>query len=270
MILGGSGCGKSSLLKNMIGLYRPSTGRILFDGDDIVTATGDDRLRLLRKFGVMYQSGALFGSMTVLENVRLPLDEFTDLEAEREGPRRDGEAQPRGPPAGGRPETVRALGRDAETRRHRPSDGARPRDPLPRRAVGGPRPDHVGRPRPDDPGAVPRPRHHVRRRDPRAPEHLRDRRPLRHAGRADEDHHRRRKARGPARPFRRPVRPPVLSPPGRAGRGDEERARLHERESEPVPNRDLRHRGGGDRARWRSSSSASGRRSSPRTCSRPT
>jgi phospholipid/cholesterol/gamma-HCH transport system ATP-binding protein len=79
VILGGSGCGKSTLLKNMIGLNRPATGRILFDGDDIVTAEGDDRLRLLRKFGVMYQSGALFGSMTVLENVCLPLDEFTDL-----------------------------------------------------------------------------------------------------------------------------------------------------------------------------------------------
>jgi phospholipid/cholesterol/gamma-HCH transport system ATP-binding protein len=79
VILGGSGCGKSSLLKNMIGLYRPAAGRILFDGEDITTAEGGDRLRLLRKFGVMYQSGALFGSMTVLENVRLPLDEFTDL-----------------------------------------------------------------------------------------------------------------------------------------------------------------------------------------------
>jgi phospholipid/cholesterol/gamma-HCH transport system ATP-binding protein len=81
VILGGSGCGKSSLLNIMIGLHPPATGRILFDGDDIVTAEGADRLRLLRKFGVMYQSGALFGSMTVLENVRLPLDEFTDLGA---------------------------------------------------------------------------------------------------------------------------------------------------------------------------------------------
>ena len=81
VILGGSGCGKSSLLKNMIGLYRPTAGRILFDGEDIATAEGEDRQRLLRKFGVMYQSGALFGSMTVLENVRLPLDEFTDLGA---------------------------------------------------------------------------------------------------------------------------------------------------------------------------------------------
>jgi phospholipid/cholesterol/gamma-HCH transport system ATP-binding protein len=82
VILGGSGCGKSSLLKTMIGLVRPASGRILFDGEDIVTAEGEERLRLLRKFGVMYQSGALFGSMTVLENVRLPLDEFTDLGAE--------------------------------------------------------------------------------------------------------------------------------------------------------------------------------------------
>ena len=81
----------------MIGLYRPAAGRILFDGDDIVTAEGEDRLRLLRKFGVMYQSGALFGSMTVLENVRLPLDEFTDLGAGGEGPRRRGEAEPGGP-----------------------------------------------------------------------------------------------------------------------------------------------------------------------------
>ena len=81
VILGGSGCGKSSLLNNMIGLYKPVKGRILFGGDDIVTAEGQERLRLLRQFGVMYQSGALFGSMTVLENVRLPLDEFTDLGA---------------------------------------------------------------------------------------------------------------------------------------------------------------------------------------------
>ena len=82
VILGGSGSGKSSLLKNMIGLYRPTTGKILIGGEDIVTAEGEKRLRILRKFGVMYQSGALFGSMTVLENVRLPLDEFTELDGE--------------------------------------------------------------------------------------------------------------------------------------------------------------------------------------------
>src|SRR5262249_27673153 len=79
VILGGSGSGKSSLLKVMIGLTEPLAGQILFDGEDLVKAEGEDRLRLLRKFGVMYQSGALFGSMTVLEDVRLPLDEFAAL-----------------------------------------------------------------------------------------------------------------------------------------------------------------------------------------------
>ena len=82
VILGGSGCGKSTLLKNMIGLHRPAAGRVIIDGDDIAAADGEDRLRLLRRFGVMYQSGALFGSMTLLENVRLPLEEFTDLDDE--------------------------------------------------------------------------------------------------------------------------------------------------------------------------------------------
>jgi len=78
-ILGGSGSGKSTLLKNMIGLYTPMTGEVLIHGKNMVTAYGDERLRLLRSFGVLYQSGALLGSMTVLENVRLPLDEFSDL-----------------------------------------------------------------------------------------------------------------------------------------------------------------------------------------------
>ena len=82
VILGGSGCGKSTLLKNMIGLHRPAAGRVIIDGDDIAAADGEDRLRLLRRFGVMYQSGALFGSMTLLENVRLPLEEFTELDDE--------------------------------------------------------------------------------------------------------------------------------------------------------------------------------------------
>ncbi len=80
VILGGSGSGKSSLLKCMIGLVAPVSGKILFDGVDIVTADGAERLKLLNKFGVMYQSGALFGSMSLVENARLPLDEFTRLD----------------------------------------------------------------------------------------------------------------------------------------------------------------------------------------------
>jgi phospholipid/cholesterol/gamma-HCH transport system ATP-binding protein len=82
VILGGSGCGKSTLLKQMIGLYQPMSGRVLIDGEDIVTAEGRARNAILRKIGVMYQSGALFGSMTLLENVRLPLEEYTALDDE--------------------------------------------------------------------------------------------------------------------------------------------------------------------------------------------
>jgi phospholipid/cholesterol/gamma-HCH transport system ATP-binding protein len=83
VILGGSGCGKSSLMKNLIGLYQPMAGDILIDGQSIVRARGEAKAALQRKMGVMYQSGALFGSLNVLENVRFPLDQFTDLALEQ-------------------------------------------------------------------------------------------------------------------------------------------------------------------------------------------
>src|SRR5215813_520195 len=79
VILGGSGSGKSSLMKNIIGLYEPIAGDILIAGRSIVKARATERKELQRGLGVMYQSGALFGSLTVLENVRFPLDQFTDL-----------------------------------------------------------------------------------------------------------------------------------------------------------------------------------------------
>ncbi len=82
MILGGSGSGKSTLLKNMIGLYPAMAGEVLIGGEDIVGATGTARERILRKFGVMYQGGALFGSMTLAGNVMLPLEEWTHLPRE--------------------------------------------------------------------------------------------------------------------------------------------------------------------------------------------
>ena len=79
VILGGSGCGKSTLLKQMIGLYQPWCGEILIGGQDMVKAEGKERLEILNRIGVMYQSGALFGSMNLLENIMLPLEEFTQL-----------------------------------------------------------------------------------------------------------------------------------------------------------------------------------------------
>ena len=78
-ILGGSGSGKTTLLRCMIGLLKPLHGAVVIDGTDIVSAEGEERLNVLRKIGVAYQSGALFGSMSVLTNVSLPLEEFTDL-----------------------------------------------------------------------------------------------------------------------------------------------------------------------------------------------
>jgi phospholipid/cholesterol/gamma-HCH transport system ATP-binding protein len=81
VILGGSGSGKSTLLKNLIGLYTPLDGEIWIEGVNLASAEGEERRNLLRKFGVAFQSGALFGSMNLLENVRLPLDELTAMPA---------------------------------------------------------------------------------------------------------------------------------------------------------------------------------------------
>ncbi|HBC89641.1 MAG TPA: polyamine ABC transporter ATP-binding protein [Lentisphaeria bacterium] len=79
VILGGSGCGKSTLLKHMIGLYEPLSGDILIKGRSMVNADDDEKEDLTRLFGVLYQSGALFSSLTLEENVALPLREFTEL-----------------------------------------------------------------------------------------------------------------------------------------------------------------------------------------------
>ena len=79
VILGGSGCGKSTLLKHMISLREPVKGRVLIDGMDVVAAEGPGLLEILRRIGVMYQNGALFGSMNLLDNICLVLEEFTNL-----------------------------------------------------------------------------------------------------------------------------------------------------------------------------------------------
>lgn len=79
VILGGSGCGKSTLLKHLIGLVPPVSGDILIHGESIVTAEGSQRERILKNIGVLFQSGALFGSQNLFENIELPLAEHADL-----------------------------------------------------------------------------------------------------------------------------------------------------------------------------------------------
>ena len=79
IIMGGSGCGKSTLLKHMIGLLKPAKGDILYNGESFWQAEPETRDRMTRGFGVLYQSGALWSSMTLAENIGLPLGEYTDL-----------------------------------------------------------------------------------------------------------------------------------------------------------------------------------------------
>jgi phospholipid/cholesterol/gamma-HCH transport system ATP-binding protein len=79
IVMGGSGCGKSSVLRVMIGLLAPLRGEVVFGGASLWSADEAERERLTRRFGVLYQSGALWSSMTLTENIGLPLGEFTDL-----------------------------------------------------------------------------------------------------------------------------------------------------------------------------------------------
>ena len=78
-VMGGSGCGKSTVLKSMIGLLRPAAGSILVDAEDYWAATEVRRTEIGRRFGVLFQSGALWSAMSVGENVALPLRMFTKL-----------------------------------------------------------------------------------------------------------------------------------------------------------------------------------------------
>lgn len=79
VIMGASGCGKSTLVRNMIGLNEPTKGEVLYDGQSFTRAEPAIRQQMLQRFGVMYQGGALFSSMTLAENVGLPLGEYTTL-----------------------------------------------------------------------------------------------------------------------------------------------------------------------------------------------
>jgi phospholipid/cholesterol/gamma-HCH transport system ATP-binding protein len=78
-IVGGSGCGKTTLMKQLIGLARPAAGSVIVDGEDVLRADEDELRRIQRRIGVAFQSGALFASLTLGENIALLLEEYTTL-----------------------------------------------------------------------------------------------------------------------------------------------------------------------------------------------
>ncbi len=79
IIMGGSGCGKSTLLRHLIGLKEPARGDVLYEGENFWKAEPPVRQRMMRQFGVLFQSGAMWSSMTLTENVAIPLEEYTTL-----------------------------------------------------------------------------------------------------------------------------------------------------------------------------------------------
>ena len=79
IIMGGSGCGKSTLLRHLIGLKSPAKGDVFYSGKSFWAAEPEERERLMRRFGILYQKGALWSSLTLAENVALPLEQYTDL-----------------------------------------------------------------------------------------------------------------------------------------------------------------------------------------------
>ncbi|PPD33638.1 MAG: polyamine ABC transporter ATP-binding protein [Methylomonas sp.] len=79
IVMGGSGCGKSTLLKHLIGLQKPAKGDVFYDDQSFWQAAAEERVKVMRRIGVLYQSGALFSSLTLAENIALPLGEFTTL-----------------------------------------------------------------------------------------------------------------------------------------------------------------------------------------------
>jgi phospholipid/cholesterol/gamma-HCH transport system ATP-binding protein len=81
VIMGGSGCGKSTLLRHLIGLQEPAGGSIFYGDEDFTATPPDERGRFIRRFGVMYQSGALWSSLTLAENIAMPLEEHSGLPA---------------------------------------------------------------------------------------------------------------------------------------------------------------------------------------------
>ena len=79
IIMGGSGCGKSTLLRHMVGLKSPARGKVYYEDLSFWDVEAEERNRLMSRMGILYQSGALWSSMTLAENIALPLKTYTDL-----------------------------------------------------------------------------------------------------------------------------------------------------------------------------------------------
>lgn len=79
VIMGGNGCGKTTLMRALVGLQRPLQGNVLYSGEDLWEAPEEDRQRLKRRLGILFQSGALWSSLTLADNVALPIAEYTGL-----------------------------------------------------------------------------------------------------------------------------------------------------------------------------------------------
>lgn len=79
IIMGGSGCGKSTLLRHLVGLKAPAKGNVVYGGVDFWSSSEADRARMMQKIGILYQSGALWSSMTLAENIAIPLEAYTQL-----------------------------------------------------------------------------------------------------------------------------------------------------------------------------------------------
>ena len=145
MILGRSGTGKSVTLRQLNGLEQPDAGRVEFARPRHRPLSETDLFPLRRRIAMLFQSGALFDSMNVFENIAFPLREHTDLErrGDRRARARDARHASGCPDRGA--DAVGALGRHEEARRARPLAGARARGATLRRAHHRPRPDDFGR-----------------------------------------------------------------------------------------------------------------------------
>ena len=168
VIMGGSGCGKTTLLRHMVGLKAPVSGDVYYGDVGYWAGSDAQRDELTRRFGVMYQGGALWSSMTLLENVSLTLQEYTDLDTrtiEEIAALKLALVGLRGFENFYPSEISGGMHKRAGLAR---AMGPRPGDPLLRRALGGPRPDQLQPARLADPGAARQPGGHGGARHPRA------------------------------------------------------------------------------------------------------